>query len=143
MTLVSSDLRERSVSVDMGLTARLYSSLHQICFLIMIMIVTLLSDDDTSPDLLTGLTRQPVTTEQPTQLGDPLTGLAPHLPHPGGQVSVGSDVARALTMWSGDDDDMTWSPQYWPPGPSGHQAPGPRPSARLSAPHCPNHFGRR
>ena len=30
----SSDLRERSVRVDMGLTARLYSSLHQICFLI-------------------------------------------------------------------------------------------------------------
>ena len=40
MTLVSSDLSERSVSVDMGLTARLYSSLHQICFLIMIMIMT-------------------------------------------------------------------------------------------------------
>ena len=39
MTLVNSDLRERSVSVDMGLTARLYSSLHQICFLRIIMII--------------------------------------------------------------------------------------------------------
>ena len=34
MSFVISDLRERSVRVDMGLTARLYSSLHQICFLI-------------------------------------------------------------------------------------------------------------
>ena len=64
-----------------------------------------LSDDDTWPDLLTGLTRQPVVTEQPAQLGDPRTGLAPHLPHPGGQVSVGSDVARALTRCSAHDGD--------------------------------------
>ena len=42
MTLVSPDLRERSVSVDMGLTARLYSSLHQICFLRIIMIIVTL-----------------------------------------------------------------------------------------------------
>ena len=42
MTLVSPDLRERSVSVDMGLTARLYSSLHQICFLRIITIIVTL-----------------------------------------------------------------------------------------------------
>ena len=42
MTLVGPDLRERSVSVDIGLTARLYSSLHQICFLRIIMIIVTL-----------------------------------------------------------------------------------------------------
>ena len=53
---------------------------------------------DWSPDLRAGLTRQPVVTEQPAQLPHPLTGLAPHLPDPGGQRGVGADVARALTM---------------------------------------------
>ena len=57
MTLVSPDLRERSVSVDMGLTARLYSSLHQICFLRIIMIIVTLCLD--SPcDLISELASQ-------------------------------------------------------------------------------------
>ena len=48
-------------------------------------------------------------TEQPAQLPHSLTGLAPHLPDPGGQRGVGADVAWALTTFHRhchtDDDE--------------------------------------
>ena len=53
---------------------------------------------DLLPDLQTGLAGQPVLAEERAELAHPVSLPRLHLPHPGGEVGVGPDVAGALNI---------------------------------------------
>ena len=112
--------KDKSVRVDIGLTARLYNNLHQIYhegniedfwikrffwsksknFSYDLGRKQILNYCDLFPNLVACLRWQSVLSEKLTELRDSLTLSPVHFTNPSGQVGVGPNVARTLNVGS-------------------------------------------